>query len=145
MGRQNGPGAGDAAVVNQKLIQRICLAIARFEGFYKDNSKAQRNNNPGNLRSWGKSKVVGGFAKFATTAEGWGALQTQVAKNVYERKLTCYEFFGGKKESSGKVVYPGYAPDSDGNHSRQYAEFVAGQCGIKPDKPICEQSLDGNG
>lgn len=129
MGRQDGPGARNKAVVNQKLIQRICLAMARHEGFYKDNSKPQRNNNPGNLRSWGKNKIVGGSAKFATTSAGWGALQQHVAENVYERKHTCYEFFGGKKE-------PG-----DG----KYAEFVAGQCGIKPDKPIAEQELDGNG
>ena len=109
-------------------------AIARFEGFYVPRSRAQRNNNPGNLRSWGRNPIVAGFVKFPTLEAGWAALRRQCERNIYERKLNCYEFFGGKKG-----VYPGYAPDSDGNHSRQYAAFVANRCAIAPDRPIHEQ------
>jgi len=109
-------------------------SIARFEGFYVHRSRAQRNNNPGNLRSWGRNKIVAGYAQFPSVEAGWQALRTQCRKNIYERKLTCYEFFGGKKG-----VYSGYAPDSDGNHSRRYAEYVAQRCAIEPTRPIHEQ------
>ena len=109
---------------------RIAESISEMEGFYKTNSRAQRNNNPGNLRRWGKVPVVDGFANFPTAAEGWTALRKQVDKNV-GRGLTLYEFFGGKPG-----LYPGYAPDSDGNRSRHYAEFVAKRAKIPADVPL---------
>lgn len=109
---------------------RISEGIAEMEGFYKTNSRSQRQNNPGNLRRWGKTPVVDGFCNFPTAAEGWNALRRQVDKNV-GRGLTLYEFFGGKPN-----VYPGYAPDSDGNKSRRYAEFVAKRVGIPADVPL---------
>lgn len=113
-----------------ELVMRISEAIAEMEGFYKTNARAQRNNNPGNIRRWGKTPVVDGFAKFPTPVEGWNALRKQVDKNV-GRDLTLYEFFGGKPN-----VYPGYAPDSDGNRSRHYAEFVAKRVKIPADVPL---------
>ena len=112
------------------LVMRISEAIAEMEGFYKTNSRAQRNNNPGNLRRWGKVPVLDGFCNFPTPVEGWAALRKQVDKNV-GRGLTLYEFFGGKPN-----VYPGYAPDSDGNRSRHYAEFVAKRVKIPADVPL---------
>ena len=115
-------------------FEQFVDAIAHFEGFYQPGSRAQRNNNPGNLRSWGKNPVIKGFVKFENPEDGWAALRRQAYRNLYERKLTCYEFFGGKKG-----IYPGYAPDSDGNHSRQYAQFVANRCVIDPKLPIHEQ------
>lgn len=115
-------------------FEQFVDSIARFEGFYVPRSRAKRNNNPGNLRSWGRNKIVAGYAYFASVDDGWRALRAQCRKNIYERKLNCYEFFGGKKG-----VYPGYAPDSDGNHSRQYAEYVAKRCSIDPVRPIHEQ------
>ena len=118
------------------LVMRCAEAMAEMEGFYKTNSRSQRQNNPGNLRRWGKTPVIDGFCNFPTPVEGWNALRKQVDKNV-GRGLTLYEFFGGKPN-----VYPGYAPDSDGNHSRQYAEFVAKRVKIPADVPLwtlCEK------
>lgn len=95
-------------------------AIAKMEGFYVPGSKANKNRNPGNLRSWGNTPVENGFAKFKTFGEGWGALIKQIEKNLFERKLTIIEFFGGKRG-----IYSGYAPDADGNNSSKYAKFVS--------------------
>jgi len=117
-------------VTRANLVMRISEAISEMEGLYKPNSRASRNNNPGNLRSWKGVPVEDGYAKFPTMAAGWNALRKQVDKNV-GRGLTLYEFFGGKPN-----VYPGFAPDSDGNRSRHYAEFVAKRVGIPADVPL---------
>ncbi len=126
-------------MTTSKLIDSIAAAIARMEGFYKPNSIAQRNGNPGNLRSWGKRPIVGGYAQFATSEDGWRALRRQIGRNI-ERGLTLYEFFGGKLG-----VYAGYAPAADQNHPREYAEFVARHVGIAADVPlvdVIEQEAD---
>lgn len=134
------------------LVERIAIAISEMEGFNKPGSRAQRQNNPGNLRSWGKTPVLEGFANFPTPAEGWSALRKQVWRNV-DRGLTLYEFFGGKRITDTltvthpdgtveevykktRVVYAGYAPDADGNRSRHYAEFVARRAEIPVDVPL---------
>ena len=116
--------------VSAGLVERIAIAISEMEGFNKPGSRAQRQNNPGNLRSWGKTPIVEGFANFPTAAEGWSALRRQIWRNV-DRGLTLYEFFGGKPN-----VYAGYAPDADGNRSRHYAEFVAKRAGIPVNVPL---------
>lgn len=110
-----------------ELVTRIAVAISEMEGFTKKGSRAGRNNNPGNLRSWGTVPVVDGFAHFATPVDGWRALHRQVQKNI-GRGLTLREFFGGKAG-----VYGGYAPGADGNHPEHYAAFVAKRVGIKDD------------
>lgn len=107
------------------LVDQLANAIARVEsGNFKPDSIAMRNNNPGNLRSWGSYPVVGGYVQFPDYATGMKALQTQVQKNI-DRGLNLYEFFGGKAG-----VYAGYAPAADSNHPRTYAETVAGWLGI---------------
>lgn len=115
-----------------ELVARIVVAISEMEGYTVDGSRAQRQNNPGNLRRWGKVPVLDGFCNFPTPAEGWTALRKQVQKNV-GRGLTLYEFFGGKKG-----VYAGYAPASDNNKPRHYAEYVAKRVGIPADVPLVD-------
>lgn len=121
-----------------ELVMRISEACAEYEGFYKTNSPAQRNNNPGNLRSWGKTPVVDGFAKFPTPVEGWNALRRQVDKNV-GRGLTLVQFFAGVRDASGKVLpgkYSGYAPAADKNYPTRYAAYVAKRVQIPADVPL---------
>jgi len=108
------------------LIDDLADAIARYEGYYKSSSLAARNNNPGNLRSWGSYPVVNGYVQFPDAETGWRALRSQVERNV-GRGLNLYEFFGGKPGT-----YPGYAPAADNNRPRTYAETVAGWLGISP-------------
>jgi len=119
--------------MHESFVVRFAEAIATQEGYYKPGSIAERHRNPGNLRSWGPLPVERGFVVFPSEDAGFEALQQQIRKNI-KRGLTLYEFFGGKPG-----VYAGYAPDSDGNHSKRYAEFVAARLGIKPGIPIADQ------
>jgi hypothetical protein len=112
------------------LIDAMALAISIMEGFGLENSRAKRNNNPGNLRSWGRVPVEGGFAKFPTVEAGWRALKIQIGKNI-GRGLTMQEFFAGKPG-----VYAGYAPAADKNKPYDYARFVARRCGVPEDVPL---------
>lgn len=113
-----------------ELIDSLAQSIATMEGFFKPNTIAQRNNNPGNLRRWGANPVQNGYAVFNTPEEGWAALRKQIQLNV-NRGLTLEEFFGGKTG-----VYPGYAPSADSNDPANYARFVAGRAGIAVNQPI---------
>lgn len=109
-----------------KMIYRMALGIAWMEGYYRSgtftpntNSLAWRNQNPGNIRSWGNLPRVSGYAKFPREQDGWNALYRQIILNI-NRNLTMNEFFGGKPG-----VYPGYAPSSDNNKPYAYAAFVS--------------------
>jgi len=106
--------------VQFSLLSLFCIAIAEFEGFYKENSISQQNNNPGNLRPIGGS----GFRTFDDPLDGWEALKDQVLRNI-DRGLTLREFFLGKEG-----VYPGYAPlaDNDPKVMENYISFVANRC-----------------
>lgn len=111
----------------QELIDKIAIAISVQEGFPVQGSLSQRNCNPGNLRSWGKTSVVNGYAKFPSPEAGWLALRSQVGKNI-DRGLTLNEFFGGKPG-----VYAGFSPAADKNRPNEYAGFVANRVGIPAD------------
>lgn len=114
-----------------------------MEGYELLNSISRKNNNPGNLRSWGKRPVVKGYAKFDRAEDGWSALYQQIENNVFGKGakdpfrlrsvgLSLREFFSGQRDENGNVLlggYPGYSPDSDGNHSEHYARFVAQHIG----------------
>lgn len=124
-----------------QLINGIAAAIATMEGYHltEDQARAKklaypsvarRNNNPGNLRSWGANPVKNGYAVFPNPDEGWAALRAQIAKNI-GRKLTLEEFFAGKPG-----VYGGYAPAEDSNHPKQYAAFVGRSIGVPVEVPL---------
>jgi len=111
------------------VIALFRQAIATYEGFYLNAKQAalqkvklptlaQKNCNPGNLRSWGTRPVVNGYAQFPNNEEGFKALDTQIRK-VIAKGLTFKEFFSGKVN-----VYPGYAPAADKNDPDKYATFV---------------------
>lgn len=112
------------------LVNLIANAIATMEGYYKPGSLAARNNNPGNLRSWGANPIVNGYAQFPTADAGWAALKAQIQKNI-DRGLNLTEFFGGKPG-----VYSGYAPSADNNDPVNYAKFVASRTGVDVNTPL---------
>lgn len=121
------------------LTSSLASSIAQFEGYNKPGSVAQRNNNPGNLRS-GPGQIGTdslGFAIFPDAATGWAALDNQVNLNV-ARGLTLQQFFAGEPG-----VYAGYAPSADSNNPTQYANFVASQAGIPTDVPLNQLSSAG--
>ncbi len=110
------------------IVWLMLLSIAEFEGFFINGSRAQRNNNPGNLKGWDPNlpKDKKGFDIFPDLGRGIGALWTQIWINIF-RDLTIREFFEGKPG-----VYPGYAPLPDGN-TTNYAKFVSNRTGIPLD------------
>jgi hypothetical protein len=114
------------------FIDNFAQAIAIMEGFFKPNSLAARNNNPGNLRSWGKTPIAAGYAAFQSAEQGWNALRAQIQRNI-DRGLTLREFFAGKPG-----VYSGYAPSADKNNPEAYARFVAGRLGVDVDTPLSQ-------
>lgn len=122
------------------LTDSLVQAIERFEGFFTPGSLAQRNNNPGNLRS-GPAQIgtdSNGFAIFPDVATGEAALANQINLNI-GRGLSLNQFFAGQRDATGNVVpggYPGYAPAADQNNPAQYASTVAGWVGIDPTVPL---------
>lgn len=115
------------------LVAHIAEAISHVEGFHrKELTIARRQNNPGNLRSWGKMPVKNGYACFPSLAAGWAALHAQVRKNL-NRRLTLYQFFEGKPG-----VYAGYAPAADNNKPHRYAELVSKWVDVPPDVVVLD-------
>lgn len=117
-------------VSGKNSIQKWAEAIKEFEGWYPG-SRSYRNNNPGNLRySKYQSGTKDGFSYFETYKQGWKALlyQLRIAtdgrSSVYSPDMTLYDFF--------EV----YAPSSDNNHPKEYAEFVADKIGVSLDIQI---------
>lgn len=109
-------------VVGPSRIDNWCEAAKQMEG-----AKPERNN-PGNLRFVGQKFAVndGGFCKFDTYAHGYAALKTlftnacEGKSKIYSPTMNLYEF------------YNKYAPSSDGNNPKHYAEFVANIIGVLP-------------
>lgn len=104
------------------------LAIQEFEGFFPG-SRSYRNNNPGNIKYVGQSnagKDDKGFCIFPDYATGLAAL-----KALLKRAAS-----GGSKyyNSNGSLYdfYEVYAPSSDNNSPRLYAEYVAKRIGVDP-------------
>jgi hypothetical protein len=115
------------------FVHGIAIAMSQMEGFPVINSRARRNNNPGNIRDPGPHRIwpaypidEEGFLQLPTPMIGWNLLYHQILENI-ERGLTLYEFFAGKPG-----VYGGYAPSSDNNRPLQYASFVATRMGNIP-------------
>lgn len=131
------------------LVELVANAIATKEGFFVTEQQwrsqgrtlpagwkpgdpitvAQRNRNPGNLRSWGSFPVVNGYAQFPEAVRGWAALRRQVQLNLL-RKLSFRTFFAGQRKPDGSLIdprrsYPGFCPRGDGsNNPDEYAAFV---------------------
>jgi hypothetical protein len=130
------------------MIEKWALAIQRHEGFFAG-SRSQRNNNPGNLRfttytaSLGKNrgKDSGNFIIYDTYEIGFKALK-QFLIDAATDVLRPYRAKAKevKKDSAGKLslyeFYSAYAPTSDGNAPRNYAEAVAADLGVSPETRI---------
>ena len=113
-------------------MDKAVSAITTYEGS-TPNSRASRNNNPGNLKfaeQPGAERGGGGFAVFRTMNDGRNALVAQIrsaidgTSSVYHPNMTLLEFF--KK----------YAPSKDKNDPEAYATFVAGKMGTTTNKKI---------
>lgn len=125
-----------------KKIVRWAQAIQRHEGWFVG-SRSYRNNNPGNIRSPypGKNSDytaslgaigvdLGRFCIFPSPDAGFNALCTFLTHAAsgklksYRPEMTLLEFYGV------------YAPSSDNNNPKTYAQAVAQYVGCTIDTPI---------
>ncbi len=119
-------------IVKKNYIKEWALAIQEYEG-WKEGSLTYRHNNPGALR-WSKYQIdhKNGFSVFASYEDGFRALEFQlkIATNgqssVYFPDDTLLQFFEK------------YAPSSDNNNPKAYAQFVANKLGVGIDIKIKE-------
>lgn len=126
------------------LLNTMALAIQKHEGWILNPpSRSVRNNNPGNCRfspvgydpKYGivKEDRTGinvkpgqmGFAIFKDYETGFLYLKNLILQKAKKHPTwTLYDFFGNEKE--------GWAPNSDDNNSKLYAETVAKAMNVSP-------------
>lgn len=82
-------------------------------------SKAQKNNNPGNLQTWGSYPIQNGTVRFPSVADGERALNRLIERNI-ARGLTFLELFAGKQD-----VYDGFCKVASIEEATTYAVTVA--------------------
>jgi hypothetical protein len=112
-------------------------AIAHVEGFFIPNSRAQRNNNPGNLNfaPWEAAKfgavmetIPPGyneqprFAAFPTPTAGWTAMQTLLTADYLSKTV--------------QQALSIWAPSTDDNNVPAYVTGVCAMCGCAPAAPV---------
>ena len=123
------PSAGNGAPTSAGYgdgLDTLSEGVARFEGFYKDGSKAQRTNNPGNVGTYGDKNT-----SFADVGDGWDRLNSYLAGlvaahpdwNFYQ--LFHYYLTGDPNGTPG--------PNQDPN---AYAEYVASYAGADPTQTV---------
>lgn len=95
-------------------------------------TRAQRNNNPGNLRADGRSQWQGmtgvddgGFVVFDTPENGQRAAGINLANQTRLHGINTLRGLISK-----------YAPASDSNDTEAYIQSVAAQTGINPDQEV---------
>lgn len=113
---------GDMGAKTKSKIDLWCEAATKMEG-----AKAE-NHNPGNLRFVGQKEAIGqdyrGFCIFPNDAVGYKMLRDTFVRacsgnsKVYTPEMNLYTFY--------KI----YAPSTDGNSPRHYANFVADYMGV---------------
>lgn len=108
------------------MLEKLCSAIARQEGWFAAGSRPQRNNNPGNARKapWlDKYNVDSGYWKATSAAEGIAGLYYLVALYV-------------ARGSTLRQLLAKWAPAADGNSEPVYLANVVKWTGLDPDKPL---------
>jgi hypothetical protein len=106
------------------IINVLAQAIATAEGFYVSGSKAQRQNNPGNITD------ASGIASYPTADAGWAALYRQIGlmfsgSAIYNTSMTLAEI---------AYYYADGAHDPQG--ATNWANNVASYLGVTPDTTL---------
>jgi len=140
-----------------ELIEKIAWAIAEMEGFYVTATTptlAQRNANPGNIRQWrdGRGRAYptsGGYVDFVAWASTRfpGASREEMSRRAIDEgwrilRVLVGQYLDGRytqgKPPSAEEMFRVYAPSADGNHPANYARFVAGKIGARPDQRLLD-------
>jgi hypothetical protein len=113
-------------------VTDLMNSIAKMEGYNVSGSIAQRNNNPGNLRSGvgqvgSENTVSGTFATFATPADGWAALHNQI------------DIQAGQGQTLRDFIYQ-YAPPSENNTS-SYLNVLVADLGVSADSSLSDLGM----
>lgn len=118
--------------IDPSAVAALASAIQTQEGFYPG-SLAYQNNNPGNLVYVGQpgaSPGAGGFAKFATYAQGYQALQNQITLDTSRGTDV-----NGNPVTTVSQLITSWAPPSQ-NDTAAYIASVSAQTGYDPDAPL---------
>lgn len=133
-------GSKTRNILNGKIdttskIDLFCLGIQKHEGWYPG-SRSYRNLSPGNIKYIGQKRAIGkdsaGFCIFSSYEDGFAELKDIVLRckngesSVYKQSFNFYDFFNI------------YAPSSDNNNPKIYAEFVASFVGVPPKTKIMD-------
>lgn len=152
-------------MTKEDLIEKIARAIAEMEGFFVTEAQAkarkiayptlaQRNANPGNIRSWKDAQgrpypQFRGYVDFVEWASERfpGVSREEISRRALEEgwrvlRVLVGQYLDGKytqgRPPTLEEMFRVYAPSADGNHPANYARFVAGRIGIRPDQPLSE-------
>lgn len=112
-------------------INEFAAGIALAEGFYVGGSRAQRNNNPGNLTVDTTGKGIGkdgDFIVYSNPTDGWTALRRQV-----ELILTNASKFYNSGMTLRQIAETYTTTDQ-----LAWATNVASKLGISIDTPVSE-------
>lgn len=120
------PGVTSSAVNARGKVLGFWEEVkSRFSdgGWYQheQNTLADRNNNPGNIRPVGG----GGFRAFGSALEGWEAMKNQLMR-YFTGKTT------GRRLQTIMDIVSTWAPAADNNDPAKYARDVAGWMGVSP-------------
>lgn len=150
-------------MIREELVEKIAESIATMEGYFLTPSacngrkitwppKARRLGNPGMIRSWKDASGKpypreGNFVDFIQ----WAKNQDKDYKNPYEKghkegwrvlRVLISHYIEGRyhdgKSPNLYELFEKYAPSSDSNDPKKYAEFVANRVGILPTIPLEE-------
>lgn len=106
----------DQWAYNQKMALRQHLRSQLARGI--------RNNNPGNLRSWGSAAVVDGFATFGTAEEGLSAMAGNLVK------------YGNDGYDTIRKIINRWAPSGDKNNVAAYIAAMVRRTGFGADDKL---------
>ncbi|WP_343551484.1 hypothetical protein [Klebsiella quasipneumoniae] len=120
------PGVTSSAVNARGKVLGFWEEVkSRFSdgGWYQheQNTLADRNNNPGNIRPVGGV----GFRAFGSALEGWEAMKNQLMR-YFTGKTT------GRRLQTIMDIVSTWAPAADNNDPAKYARDVAGWMGVSP-------------
>lgn len=119
------PGGGSATRFEMQRM-RTALASGAPTSAASVQSSAplgERNNNPGNLRSWGSSATAGGFARFTSPVEGLSAEAGNLQK------------YGSRGWNTLQSIISHWAPSSE-NDTAAYIKAMEKSTGYGPDQQL---------
>lgn len=117
----------------------LLQSMAHMEGYYRQNSRPQRNNNPGDLIWSAESAAFGAthgdprFAVFPDALTGWNALRRWLS--VPARFDAKGDLVGGYLGATIEQAINRFAPPNE-NDTDTYVNVVCRYTGLKPSSTL---------